>query len=243
MHTSLPRADFVLVAHLQATWQRAGRERLDPWLAVEREKRTFPLICQFDPTDGLYHGWLSNWRRRQWDSKGFRATLNLDQLDEVRAALARFHSLKDRLPVDQRDIGQYHRVDDLFAVVPTKIAESRRRQERESLKYAAYEQTEFLFRDGRWMVLVVKGFAAARFWGLGTKWCTTQAEHMFWRYAAGGTLMVFLTPHGKYQLATASQMFRNERDDSFDMAVFRSAPSAFLDLLRRHYGRNCRGLT
>ena len=237
MPTNLTRADFVLVAHLQATWQRAGKENVDPWLAVEREKRSFPLVCQFDPTDGLYHAWLSTWRRRLWDARGFRTGVDLYQLEEVRAALARFHAIKDRLPVDQRDVGQYYTVDDLEAVVPTRIAQSRRRLESESLKDQAYGVSEILFRDGRWMVVRLKGFAAARFWGLGTCWCTTMAEHTFWSYAAGGELLVFLTPHGKYQLATRSQMFRDERDDPFDLKVFREAPSEFHKLLktyRRH---------
>lgn len=233
MPTNLPRADFVLVAHLQATWQRAGRENVDPWLAVEREKRTFPLICQFDPTDGLYHGWLSSWRRRLWNSRGFGTGIDFGQLDDVRAALARFHALKDSLPADQRDIGQYHSVDDLVSVVPTRIAENHRRLERESLKDEAYRETEFLFRDGCWVIVRLKGFVAARFWGLGTRWCTTMAEHMFWRYVAGGELLVFLTPHGKYQLATQSQMFRDERDDAFDLKVFRGAPPGFWELLQR----------
>lgn len=234
MATNLTRADFVLISHLQETWRRAGIENLDPWLSVEREKRTFPLICQFDPTDGLYHGWLSTWRRRLWDLRGFRSGIDLGQLDEIRAALARFHAIKTRLPPEQRDIGQYQTVEDLFAAVPTRIAEGRRRQERESLKDEAYRETEFMFRDGRWVIVRLKGFFAARFWGLGTKWCTTQAEHIFWRYVAGGELLVFLTPHGKYQLATQSQMFRDERDDAFDLKVFRSAPPGFWDLLQRY---------
>lgn len=44
MATNLTRTDFVLIAHLQATWKRAGQENIDPWLAVERERRTFPVI-------------------------------------------------------------------------------------------------------------------------------------------------------------------------------------------------------
>lgn len=234
MSPNLPRADFVLIAHLQATWQRAGRENMDPWLAVEREKRTFTLVCQFDPTEGLYHGWLSAWRRRLWDERGFRSGLDLGQLDEVRAALARFHALKGRLPSDQRDIGQYHNVEDLVAVMPTRIARSQRRIESENLKSRAYEESDILFQQGRWMVVRLRGFFAARFWGLGTRWCTTMAEHTFWTYAAGGELLVFLTPHGKYQLATRSQMFRNARDDPFDLKVFREAPPEFRKLVQAY---------
>lgn len=234
MATNLNRIDFVLIAHLQATWKRAAKENVDPWLAVEREKRTFPLICQFDPTDGLYHAWLSVWRQRLWQSAGFRTCLDLRQLDEVCAALARFHAIKDRLPPGQRDIGQYHSVDDLISVVPTRIGRSRRQLENENLKTQAYQETDILFRDGRWMVVRLKGFVASRFWGLGTRWCTTMAEQTYWSYAAKGEMLVFLTPHGKYQLATYSQMFRDERDGPVDVKVFRAAPPGFAELLRRY---------
>lgn len=237
MPTTLSRADFVLIDHLQATWARAGRERLDPYLSVEREKRVFPLICQFDPTDGLYQGWLSHWRRRLWDRRGFRTSVDLMQLEDVRRVLARFHDQKDRLPVEQRDIGQYRTVDDLRSIIPTRIAETHRRSERESIKAEAYRQSQILYRDGKWMVVRLKGFAAARFWGLGTKWCTTSAEHIYLDYAGKGDLVVFLTPHGKYQLAPATQMFRDERDDPIDVRIFRGAPPAFMRLVSSHLGR------
>lgn len=128
--------------------------------------------------------------------------LDLWQLNELCAALARFHAIKDRLPFGQRDIGQYHTVDDLISLVPTRVARSQRRLESESLKTEGYRETVILFRDGRWMVVRLNGFAAARFWGRGTRWCTTTAEHTYWIYAAKGEMLVFLTPHGKYQLAT-----------------------------------------
>lgn len=237
MPSPLNRADFVLIDHLRATWRRAARENLDPWLSVEREKRTFGLICQFDPTDGLYHAWLSHWRRRLWNEKGFRKGIDLGQLEEVRRALVRFHDQKDRLPVEQRDIGQYRTVDDLRSIIPTRIAETQRRLERESLKAEAYRQSEILFREGRWMVVRLRGFTAARFWGLGTKWCTTMAEHTYRSYADKGAVLVFLTPFGKYQFAPASQMFRDERDDPIDVKVFRDGPPEFKELVRAHFGR------
>lgn len=237
MPTTLNRADFVLIDHLQATWVRARRENLDPYLSVEREKRVFPLICQFDPTDGRYHGWLSQWRRRLWDQRGFRTSVDLMQLEDVRRALARFHALKDRLPVEQRDVGQYRTVEDLQNIIPTRIAETQRRKERESLKAEAYCQSEILYRDDKWMVVRLKGFAAARFWGLGTRWCTTSAEHIYLNYADKGDLLVFLTPDGKYQLSTQSRMFRDERDDPINVRICHGAPPAFMRLVSSFLSR------
>lgn len=235
MSTTLTRANFVLVDHLQATWKRAAIENLDQWLSVEREKRLFPLICAVDPTGGLYHSWLSRWRRRLWDSRGFRCGIDIGDIDELRAALSHFHSIKDTLSGELRDVGQYHSVGDLLSAVPTRIAEAQRRRDREALKATAYRESKILFRDGRWVIVQLNGYTAAQFWGLGTRWCTTSAEHVFHRYADEGALLVFLTPHGKYQMATSSRTFRDERDAPVDLSVFRAAPPEFFKLLQAHF--------
>lgn len=99
MARNLTRADFVLIDHLQATWQRATREHLDPWLSVEREKRTFTLICEVDPTEGLYHAWLSIWRRRLWNERGFRTSVDLRQLEEV--GLSQDGPIPERILIDE----------------------------------------------------------------------------------------------------------------------------------------------
>lgn len=231
MSTNLKRADFVMIAHLQATWNRARRENVDPQLSVEREERSFSLVCKFDPTDGLYHGWLSSWRRRLWDERGFRVPLDGWELAQVHSALARFHAIKGQLHPDRRDVGQYLTVDDLASAIPTRIAENQRRQEIISLKAKAYAESDVLYHEGPWRVVRLKGFAAARFWGMGTKWCTTMGEHTYWSYAAGGELLVFLTPGGKFQLATRNQIFRNERDGAVDPKAFQCAPAEFRRLL------------
>ncbi len=134
-------------------------------------------------------------------------------------------------------VGAGYTFDDLLSVVPTRVAQSRRRLESETLKAQAYQESDILFRDRRWIVVRLKGFVASRFWGLGTRWRTTTAEHTYRSYAAKGEMQVFLTPHGKYQLATFSQMLRDERDDPVDMKVFRAAPRGFAEPLQ-HYRRN-----
>lgn len=240
MSTNLSRSDFVLVAHLQATWNRARKENQDSRLAVEREKRVFSLIRQFDPTDGLYHGWLSMWRRRLWDARGFRTQVDIGELGQAKLAIERFHDMRGRLPPDRRDVGQYRTVEDLMSAMPSRLAESRRRAEGEALKRLAHAESEVLYRQGRWMVVELKGFTAARFWGLGTRWCTTTSERTYESYAAGGRMFVFLTPYGKYQLATRDQAFRDERDSVADSSAFRLAPEPFRTLLLEHVSRPLR---
>lgn len=114
--------------------------------------------------------------------------------------------------------------------MPIRIARSQRRAEKESLKARPMRRSDILFQDGRSMVARLKGFAAARFWGFATRWCTTMAEHLL-ELSRGRGDAGLLTPHGKYQLATSSQTFRDERDDAVDLRIFRTAPADFLKLL------------
>jgi hypothetical protein len=231
MPPTLNRVEFVMLQHLHATWHRARRERVDPHLTIEAEERRFTLVRSYDPTGGLYHAWLSAWRRRLWDERGFHATLGAEELSKVKQALSQFHAKRDRLPSDLRDIGQYRTVQDLRSVVPTRVAENRRRLEAEALKTEAHTQSDTLFHEGRWRAVRLHGFAAARFWGLGTRWCTTSNEATFEQYSRESPLIVLITPHGRFQIQMGGQ-FRDQEDREPTAEAFRDAPQGFLMLLR-----------
>lgn len=231
MSTSLNRVEFVMLQHLHATWHRARRERVDPLLTIEAEERRFSLVRSYDPTGGLYHAWLSAWRRRLWDERGFFTTLGGEELGRVKQALSNFHAMRDRLPPDLRDIGQYRTVQDLRSIVPTRVAENRRRLEAEALKTEAHTQSDTLFHEGRWRAVRLHGFAAARFWGLGTRWCTTSNEATFEQYSRDSPLIVLITPRGRFQFQMGGQ-FRDQEDREPTAEAFRDAPQGFLMLLR-----------
>lgn len=229
MRTGLNRADYVMVLHLQHAWNRAVQERLDPHLTVQREEKGFSLVRRFDPSGGRYHAWMSAWRRRLWDERGFLVMLSGEELAQARRALEHFSLVRDRLPPELRDIGQYQNPKDLLSTLPTRVAESMRRKEAEGLKAEAHRQSVTLFHEGDWRVVLLKGPVAARFWGLGTKWCTTS-DGTYWDYARRAPLLVFLTPTGRYQLHVGSQ-FKNAANQDFDQSVFRRAPQGFLAIL------------
>jgi hypothetical protein len=231
MVRSLDRVEYVMLQHLHATWHRARRERVDPHLTIEAEERRFSLVRSYDPTGGLYHAWLSAWRRRLWDERGFFTTLGGEELGRVNQALSHFHAMRNRLPTDLRDIGQYRTVQDLRSVVPTRVAENRRRLEAEVLKSNAQAQSETLFHEGRWRAVRLHGFAAARFWGLGTRWCTTSNEATFEQYSRGSMLIVVITPHGRYQLQMGGQC-RDQENLEPGAAAFKDAPGGLQTLLR-----------
>jgi hypothetical protein len=230
MRTSLNRQDYVMLQHLQHAWNRALRENRDPRLTIEKEERAFSLVRRYDPTDGLYHGWISAWRRRLWDERGFMVPVSGDELADVRRAISRFVAIKPRLPPELKDVGQFHNPADLLSIVPTRVAVNRRRIEGERLKAEAIEQSETLFHEGDWRIVRLAGYSAARFWGLGTRWCTTSSRQIYEDHARRSPLLVILTPHGRYQLQVGGP-FKDSADRDFDVAVFRDAPRGFRKLV------------
>ena len=230
MKSHLSREDRVMLQHLDATWRRARREGMDPHLTVLAEEKRFAFVRKYDPTGGLYHAGIAAWRRRLWDERGFTTTLGGEELLGVREALSRFHALRERLPAGQRDIGQYRTLQDLRSVIPSKLSENRRRREADALRSAAMSQSRVLFREGRWMLIELGGFGAARFWGLGTRWCTTSCEAIYLQYAERSPLLDLLTPRGRYQKQVGGQ-FRDAEDRDAGMAGFDDAPGELRSLL------------
>lgn len=230
MKSPLSREDHVMLQHLDVTWRRARREGMDPHLTVLAEEKRFGLVRKYDPTGGLYHGWMAAWRRRLWDERGFTTMLSGEELLRVRDALSRFHALRERLPTGQRDIGQYRTLQDLRSVIPSRIGENRRRKEADALRSVAMSQSRVLFREGRWMLIELRGFEAARFWGLGTRWCTTSCETTYLQYAERSPLLVLLTPRGRYQKQVGGQ-FRDAEDLDARIADLDDAPDEMRSLL------------
>lgn len=235
MRTRITRADFVMLQHLHATWHRALREKVDPQLTIEKEEKRFELVRSYDPTGGRYHWWLSRWRQLLWDDRGFLTPLTGEELLRVRTTLERFHGMRNRLSPELRDIGQYRTEMDLRTIVPTRIAEGRLRAEKAALRSAADSQSDTLFHDGPWRIVLLRGYDAARFWGLGTKWCTTSDAATYENYARVAPLVVFLSPTGKYQMHLGGD-FRNETNGHVGAGWSEGAPAGYHSVLARLTG-------
>lgn len=163
--------------------------------------------------------------------KGLSPALGGEELGRVKQALSHLHAMRDRLPSDLRDIGQHRTLQDLRSIVPTRVAENRRPLEAEALKAEAHAQSDTLFHEGPWRAVRLRGFAAARFWGLGTHWCTTSNEATFEQYSKDSRLTVLITPHGRFQIQMGGQ-FRDQDDREPTTEAFRDAPQGFLMVLR-----------
>ncbi len=223
---SLRRIDVVLNAHLQHAWGRAAVERLDPYISIEREERIFRLVAGCDPTkQGKYLGWLSAWRRRWWECRGLRSCCDMRELDRLASALGEFHQVQSHLPVELRDINQYTAIDELF-VIESYLTTVGAGDLRKAQRAAAYADTDILFDHGRWKLVRLRSRAAASWWGMGTRWCTSaRTGNSFDLYSLRGPLLVLITPTDRYQLAVATGEFRDAADNIIDLdAVLLSAP-------------------
>ena len=227
------RADVVLNSHLQHAWRRAGVERLDPHLSIEREERIFTLICGCDPTaQGKYLSWLSAWRRRWWVDHGLRTCCDMFELDRVASGLRCFHDLRRHLPTELRDINRFETTSELLRV-EAHLTETAERNLRKAERDRAYAESEILFEDGRWKLVSLLSRWAAAWWGMGTRWCTSaRFNNQYDIYAAQGPLLVLITPSDRYQLAVATGEFRNSADARADTAVaLGTAPQALRRIL------------
>jgi hypothetical protein len=195
-------------------------ERLDPYLSIERERRIFTLICSCDPTtQGKYLAWLSTWRRRWWEDHGLRNCCDIIEMDRLASGLRHFHEVQRHLPTELRDINRFGSSDELLRVdayLTVAGATNLRKAERDQ----AYAESEILFDRERWRLVRLQGRWAARWWGMGTRWCTSaRLNSQYELYTAKGPLLVLITPSDRYQLAVATGEFRNSADASADIAV------------------------
>ncbi|NGP16512.1 hypothetical protein [Devosia aurantiaca] len=230
----LRRNDAVMIAHLQQAWERAGFEGLDPYLAVERERKIFETVLACDPTpQGRYADWLSRWRRRSWPLHGMRGPVGSDHPIDLAQALAEFEAVRHQLRSECRDVNTCMTASDLKAAA-TELDEAGIRARRRHEKASAMLETEFLHDDGVWRLIRLKGRQAAVWWGKGTRWCTSSTvnpQH-YLSYAAKGDLLVLETPMGRFQLATATGEFCDAADAPVDMeTTLRNAPTALRRIL------------
>lgn len=83
---------------------------------------------------------------------------------------------------------------------------------------------------GDWRIVRLEGFAAASFWGLGTRWCTTTSKEIYDQYVRCSPLLVLLTPRGRFQLQVGGQ-FKDAADNDAAMSVLRGAPQEILTIV------------
>ena len=178
----------------------------------------FDMVRNADPTrTGACTQWLI---RLALDGR-----LPAEDLPKARETLEAFKTYKRRLPAEQRDLGRYESLGEVWkAVEPSVLADApvsgkdEERRERE----AARAESELILERNGWTVAIPQTERAAKWWGRGTRWCTAaDTDNMFHEYAPDGPLVVFIRPDGaKFQWHGTTKQFMDAADDESDIVEF-----------------------
>lgn len=168
-----------------------------------------------------------------------------EDVERIRESLSLFHSNKRRLPVDLRDIGNYASERDLWTVLTEAglvAAEALSgKAAKRSDRNRAHLESDVLTADGWTMARLGSAFSAT-WWGMGTRWCTTEKSgRMYKSYAEKGALRVFVSPEGvKHQLHIATGSLCDAKDMRVNLTKFLGTiPPEFIPSVRADVGELC----
>ena len=161
------------------------------------EEEVFWRIVRLDPTynaerpekKGCYTSWLLTLHRQ--------GGLREEDYADATEYLTAFEANKRRL--EERDIGRYRSLPDLYDAVKPYLAE--RVVTRNSVKK---DEATKVYEDDEWTVVVPHTWAASKLYGAGTRWCTASADTDAWfnRYTHDGELYINIDRRSgaKYQM-------------------------------------------
>jgi len=184
------RQKYAETLAMHARYQRA-RKRLRHGTAA------FDLLLAADPTPkAIYLTAIIHW--------AIAHTIRFEDARMVRRTLARFHAAKHRLPIEQRDIGQYKAPGEIdralnsFSAAVLEVAPDIPGQ-------------EILASDQDWVLVKLTSPAAARHWAQNTRWCTHDSD-IAQHYLKQGALYVLATPFFRYQFHLQSRQLMDQYD-------------------------------
>jgi hypothetical protein len=137
-----------------------------------------------------------------------RGGLRSEDLPRAMETLSLFHYGKHRLPPEARDIGRYASEPDLHAVVAGAPSAGSMVEIPDEIR----ERTRILYEGPEGCVAVPLDLMSSKWWGKGTRWCTTQASN-FQSYTAQGPLYVVVDADGtRHQVHGPSRQFCDSQD-------------------------------
>lgn len=148
-----------------------------------------------------------------------------EDIERIRETLSVFHVNKRRLPLEQRDIGSYSSERDLWAMLSAagflQGIQSSGKETKRSDRNRAHLESEVVRSEG-WTMAKLGSAFSARWWGMGTRWCTTEKTgKTYHNYANKGPLRVFVSPDGiKHQLHIATGSLCDATDRHVDLTVY-----------------------
>jgi hypothetical protein len=156
-----------------------------------------------DPTKNkMYVLWLI----RQYLNRQFR----LEDMTRIRGVLRAYHEVKNRLPLEQRDVGRmtYYALEDLVDSFTDADAAPV-----SSSQYSQVPDLKILYDGPYGFLAIPKTKKASCAIGSGTRWCTSAREdNRFEYYNKKGKLYVWIERGDKYQFHFEKQQFMDSGD-------------------------------
>ena len=136
-----------------------------------------------------------------------KGALKEEDFYKAKEYLEVFKKFINVIPVENRDINKYKSLPDLYVVVKPFIESNEnipisKNQEAKDIKQ---NESQKVYEDDEWLIVVPKTERAACFYGKGTQWCTasTKSDNKFNLYNEGGKLYILINKkfkEEKYQI-------------------------------------------
>ena len=171
-------------------------------------------VEQIDPTKNKQY---VLWLVKQLVKGQFR----LEDAPRVTELLTNFISVKNRLPLDQRDIGRFdfYKLDDL--IDKTMNIELEKDTATSNGTFPVVPDSKVLYNGPLGQLAIPETEEASCELGRGTKWCTAaEKDNMFAVYSNEGPLYVWRDKNGKkYQFHFETQQFMDSKDVPIDADI------------------------
>lgn len=169
--------------------------------ATHKPEFLVPIFLDHDPSPNKRFG---RWLIKAYLKDGFFT----EDLSKAKETLELFMANQQKLSVEQRDIGSYKTLADLWRAVKgfqqveieDDSVSGKEKKRRE--KQLAYQQSIMLVDKTDVTIAIPTTEFAAKWWGRGTRWCTAaDKDNAFYDYHVDGPLIVIdLKQNGKFQL-------------------------------------------
>ncbi|MDP2692827.1 MAG: hypothetical protein Q8O88_04280 [bacterium] len=199
-------------------------KKLPPKPKYDKEmSKIFKQLIDSDP--------LPNKQNSQWIIRLFTNNLlKLEDLNKVTNYLTLYEKVKQRVPIEQRDINKIKSLPELYDVI-SKFEQVELKSKAQVAKEEKLEGADRILDNEHWLILTPKTEAAACLYGQETQWCTaSKGNNYFQRYNKEGPLYIIFdksiketprkNPNKKLQFHFESSQFMDARDASINIGDF-----------------------
>ena len=204
---------------------------------IANNEHTTPedVLVQVEAIDPTKNKQYVLWLVKQLVKKQFR----LEDAHRVTELLKNFISVKNRLPLDQRDIGRFdfYKLDDL--IDKTMNVELEKDTATSNGTFPVVPNSKVLYNGPLGQLAIPETEEASCELGRGTKWCTAaEKDNYFSEYNMHGPLFVWRDKSGeKYQFHFETHQFKDSKDRPIDGRVlqhFRTTHPVISKLFAKH---------